>query len=552
MLSEIRNSTIRDLSDKVKKQNYGQYLYSLRLNHVRMFNGARIDFHFPVTALIGPNGSGKSTVLGMCACAYSSIKPKDIFRKTRVYDEIMDNWSAEFDLVEKSLNPKGFSKVEVEFSKNVWHIQPKVSRHVAFLRITRTLPVADNPLFTHKKKMSIHDTQVHPTTLDYKEVENIEHIKLSASKILGKTLNDFKLIEIQFTTTKSKNPKLFYYTAEESHDEFGNLVEIRTRRQRTTEELEAIRSTKKIVSKQYVYVGKNNEGYYSEFQFGSGESSVIRAVAEIEALEKNSLLLIEEIENGLHPLAVLRLVEYLIDVANRKSIQVIFTTHSDYALGPLPSEAVWAALDGRLQQGKLPIEVLRAITGRVEVKLAVFVEDEFAKHWVESCLRYARFESFDEAKVYALAGDGNAVKIHEAHRKNPSIPFKSIAIVDGDSSQPDNSSFGIYRLPGASPELEVFNTVLENIEEVLAVLTVGCQLSPSRQADVESTVRSVSTTNYDPHLIFNQIGTKLGLVAESIVRGAFLNVWCDLKKGEAEVIAQAVENAIETADSGKE
>ena len=51
----------------------------------------------------------------------------------------------------------------------------------------------------------------------------------------------------------------------------------------------------------------------------------------IENAVPQSLVLIEEIENGLHPLATERLVEYLLDVADRKSIQVIFTTHSEYA-----------------------------------------------------------------------------------------------------------------------------------------------------------------------------------------------------------------------------
>ena len=51
-------------------------------------------------------------------------------------------------------------------------------------------------------------------------------------------------------------------------------------------------------------------------------------VAEIEASPDSSLILIEEIENGLHPVATRRMVEYLIDVAERKKAQAIFTTTS--------------------------------------------------------------------------------------------------------------------------------------------------------------------------------------------------------------------------------
>lgn len=46
-------------------------------------------------------------------------------------------------------------------------------------------------------------------------------------------------------------------------------------------------------------------------------------VTIIEAAPPNSLILIEEIENGLHPIATQRMVEYLIEVAERKSVQAI-------------------------------------------------------------------------------------------------------------------------------------------------------------------------------------------------------------------------------------
>ena len=35
----------------------------------------------------------------------------------------------------------------------------------------------------------------------------------------------------------------------------------------------------------------------------------------------------------------------------------------------------------------------------------------------------------------------------------------------------------------------------------------------------------VRHTNRDPHVLFNQVGMKLGFVPEAIVRGAFLALW---------------------------
>lgn len=273
------------------------------------------------------------------------------------------------------------------------------------------------------------------------------------------------------------------------------------------------------------FVGNNNGSRYSEFHFGAGESSIIRMVSEIENASDNSLVLIEEIENGLHPVATRRMVEYLIDVASRKSIQAVFTTHSDYALMPLPQEAIWACIDGRLRKGRLTVESLRAISGRVDKKLAIFVEDEFAKCWVDTILRERLGSDYDQLEVHAVAGDGNAVSIHKSHKANPSIKFKSLCIIDGDSSQEDSDENGVFRLPGTQPERSVFDDILVKIDNILAILTVSCQLPPESQGKVRTVVESVSRTNRDPHLIFNQIGMELGFISEVIIRGAFLSLW---------------------------
>jgi hypothetical protein len=289
-----------------------------------------------------------------------------------------------------------------------------------------------------------------------------------------------------------------------------------------------------------MYVGKNEIASYSELNFGAGESSVLRIIADIESMADNSLVLIDEVENGLHPVAVRRLVEYLIDVAERKKIQAIFTTHSDYALDPLPGEAIWACLDGRLQQGKLSVTALRAVSGRIDKRLAIFVEDDFVSHWIGAVIREKLEDSIDEVGLYSVGGDGNAVKTHIAHLANPSIPFKSLCYIDGDSKQKENSSEAIYRLPGAVPETTVFNAVLGNLKSNIALLTVACQRPLDRQDEVAKAIEAVSRTNRDPHLLFVQIGEKLGFVPEAIIRGAFLSIWIQENAINADEIAAPI------------
>lgn len=467
MKSEIRDSTKAQLLDKVRRHDYGKYLLKASIGKIRGFEGEDITFDFPVTALIGPNGSGKSSVLGVAGCAYKMVRPGTFFPKSTVGDESMAGWRVEYDLIDKAASPRQLVKRTSNFRQAKWVRGDVVERDVSFFGIERTVPAGEK---TRYKKL-MRSTYIHRPPLDPLP----ENVATQVEHILGRSVAEYR--ETQFG----------------QDDKF--------------------------------LVGKFSTHQFSEFHFGAGESSIIRMVSKIERAPQNSLILIEEIENGLHPVATRRMVEYLIDVAERKSIQTVFTTHSDYALSPLPSEAIWACIDGRLRQGKLSVEALRAVSGRVDKKLAIFVEDEFAKTWVDTILRERLGANYDQIEVHAVHGDGNAVTTHRSHMTNPAVTFQSLCFIDGDSQQKEARDAGVFRLPGAQPELSVFEFVRDRLDQDLAILTVSCQRPPEAQDLVSRSVLEVASTNRDPHVVFNQIGIKIGFVPEAIVRGAFLALW---------------------------
>lgn len=534
--SEIRDSLIRELIDKVRKQSYERYLLSVRLENIRLFHGAQINFDFPVTALIGPNGGGKSTILGAIAILHKSVRPKTVFRKSRVGDDAMDDWKLEYELVDKVVNPKGTVRAEVTFQKEKWSGNGIISRPVKMLGISRTVPALENASFAFKRKLTTPDTPEDNTTISTEEVEEFANIKCEAERILGKSLGNFQLLEVTFTTTKKHIQKQTTVSRQILDDGSVQIIK------RKIDPIERVTTSQQ---KYMVYVGDNSGIRYSEFHFGAGEASVIRMVAEIESIPEGSIVLLEEIENGLHPLAVRRLVEYLMDVAKRKNLQTVFTTHSDYALAPLPPEAIWASIDGKLEQGKLSIEVLRAVSGRVDKKLAIFVEDDFAKSWVEAVIREKLGDKIEEVGVYPLHGDGNAVKIHLSHIANPAILFHSICFIDGDSKQKEDDKQWIVRLPGSIPESTVFDAVLGNLDNNIALLTAACQRSIDKQGIVEKVIQDTSHTNRDPHLLFSRIGLDLGFIPEAIVRGAFLSIWIQENPAKVNSIAEPIMKALE-------
>lgn len=485
--SEIRHSEVNQLLVKARSHDYGRYLSKIRLMRIRGFFDQEISFDFPVTALIGPNGSGKSAVLGAAGCAYKPIRPGLFFPKSSVGDESMSGWRAEYELIDKKLQPRQTIRRSSNFRQAKWVRGDVVDRDVAFFGIERTVPAGEKSKFKKLAKSSyVHDHPLKPLSKEL--IDQVEHI-------IGKNLENYAVTN------------------------FG--------------------------SDDIFLVGSDGKYIFSEFHFGAGESSIIRMVSNIENMPMNSLVLIEEIENGLHPVATKRMVEYFVDVARRKSVQTIFTTHSDDALAPLPSEAIWACLDGNLRQGRLSVKSLRAVSGRIDKKVAVFVEDDFAKHWVEAILREKLLERFDHVEVHSLGGDGTAVSTHLHHQQNPAAELRSVCVVDGDSQQKDDEEKYVYRLPGTQPERSVFDSILDELTSQLAILTVSCQRDPSAQGSVKEAIMKISKTNRDPHLIFSQIGVEIGFVSEEIVRGAFMSIWVRQNDEFCTILANAVDGLIE-------
>lgn len=472
--SEIRESEREALSKRVQQRGFGRYLYAMNLINIRAYKDAQIRFEFPVTALVGANGAGKTTVLGAAALPYVEVQPRLYFAKSGTYDSSMQNWRVEYELIDDRRN---MVKRTASYRQERWN-RDAVERPVRIFGVTRTVPA------TERKDLSraiggqftgFGETSLSP--------EAVKHVKT----ILDKDAESYVLVD----TVRSGSKKNQIYAARES-------------------------------------AGIN----YSEFHFGAGEASVIRIVRDIESAPDNSLILIEEIENGLHPVATRRLVEYLIEVAGRKSCQIVFTTHSNDALAPLPDEAVWSCARGKVTQGKLDVAALRALTGQVAASFAFFVEDDFAERMATIALRAYVADHKDVElygiEIYGVSGEGNVESFTKSHNKNPATKFKAGGIFDGDMRTKVDESEGLVAFPGEShPELHVIEQVNAKLETVAPRLALNMGLPSTDQARVVEVTRSVLRTNRDPHLLFGQIGNALDYLGEGVVANAYITQWAE-------------------------
>ncbi|CAL8973523.1 hypothetical protein RHODGE_RHODGE_02422 [Rhodoplanes serenus] len=487
--TQIRTSTINNLLEKSAQKNYGKYLSKLIIKKVRGFTDQPVAFDFPVTAIIGPNGGGKTTVLGAAACAYKDVTPRRFFAKSGIYDESMLDWSIEYEIVDRALNPKDSIRRTANFKNRRWN-RDAPDRKVLMFGVSRTVPANERAELLKCArgdfKVPVDQISAFPDT-----------VREAVGRILGKDVTGYKSMRIQNS---------------------GRIQ---------------------------LLTGVTLKGLgYSEFHFGAGESSIIRMIAEIESADDQALILIEEIENGLHPVATIRVVEYLIEAAERKRVQVIFTTHSNEALMPLPSKAIWVATQDRIFQGKLDVGSLRAITGQIAKQAAIFVEDELSKAWVEAAIRQRNLTLIDHVEVHSMQGDGIAVATHKYHNTNPAISIPSICFIDGDSREHDDASKRIFRLPGEMPESYIFDSVLNVWDKFGRKLSVALLREFDQLGAVKKICEDVRRENMDPHLLFVQIGERLGLLPEETVRMAFCTIWAQAFPQEADKIVSAVSSSL--------
>lgn len=125
-------------------------------------------------------------------------------------------------------------------------------------------------------------------------------------------------------------------------------------------------------------------GEYSEAFAGSGEIAAVRVVVEILKAEDYSLILLDEPETCLHPGAQRALLRFLLEQIKLKKHQVVLSTHSSDFLMGLPQEAIKVFEDnGKNQARVLPKSSSSAALMRLgkvpDHKIRVLVEDELAK-----------------------------------------------------------------------------------------------------------------------------------------------------------------------------
>jgi hypothetical protein len=171
---------------------------------------------------------------------------------------------------------------------------------------------------------------------------------------------------------------------------------------------------------------------YNGFNMGSGELSVISILARLQGMPVGGLLLIEEVELGLHAEAQERLVEVLLGACRLKRIQIICTTHSESVIDSVPREArILIRRFGQRREALNDVSTRFAIhemAGDTRPEMIVYTEDKFASMLVAEAIPPA-----DRVRVsFRDVGSNSALARQSVAHLRLGLGIAAISLFDGD------------------------------------------------------------------------------------------------------------------------
>ncbi|MBU0739790.1 MAG: AAA family ATPase [Alphaproteobacteria bacterium] len=259
---------------------------------------------------------------------------------------------------------------------------------------------------------------------------------------------------------------------------------------------------------------------YDSRTMGSGELASLYLWWVMERAEKGSIVLIEEPETFLSPVAQEHVGNYLVAVAGLKGLCVVITSHSAPIISPLPKECVKFIYRGngtlRLvdQPGPSSLSQIGIATAP---RCIMFVEDHAAKTFCRLLLEFKDPVLSKETLIEIRNGEGEVTRaicgVGELQG-----PISLLAMYDGDMRirQSELDQNVSLFLPGAEAIEIIFRTLVQNLPQEVAKVT-GVVVSR-----VEEVLYSIQGKNH--HDWYEEICKGLGLTKDQLFHSLFV-IW---------------------------
>jgi predicted ATPase len=377
----------------------------IQVKGIRGWAGQRINFQFPIVAIVGENGSGKSTLLQSAACVY---RPETSDTDARTY------FPSEF-FPDTAWDQVRDASIEYAYTQGPDHESGSIRKPT-----TRWLGNIDRP------------------------VRKVEYIDLNRIQPLGARVGYARIAKVRHQ--------------QQSAISFDDQQVKRLSHVMGREYDSARIAISTIDAEREIPVISRQQREYSGFHQGSGETTVTELLQA--DFPKTGLVLIDEIESSLHPRSQRRLIRDLAEQCRERELQIILTTHSPYVLEELPLEARMYILEasGGLKtviSGVSPQFAMTKMDDEAYPECDLYVEDNAAKVMLGEILAYHGRDLLARCAIvpFGAASVGHALgqMIINNRFRRPSLVF-----LDGDTA----AAVGCILLPGGdAPERVIFKTL---------------------------------------------------------------------------------------------
>jgi predicted ATPase len=388
-------------------------LEALEITGLRGWTSQRVDFNFPIVAIVGENGSGKSTIIQCAASVYQG------------------------DNIKLTHFPSDF------FPDTPWERVTAAEIKYTYRDPTKGRPDRDLFASSLSRYGVVRKTEVRWRGYSNRPHRSVEHIDLSRVQPVSARTGFARLA----------NPQLKEATGSAwDETKVALLSQIMGRRYAT------VRMAKVVGDKRSVPVLSATDSPFSGFHTGAGETTMVEFLHR--ELKPTSLLLIDEIETSLHPRVQRLIVRKLAEICRTQDIQIILTTHSPTILEELPLEArvyILKQQDGTRQvvTGVSPEFAMTKMDEEQHPECDVYVEDSRAEIMLNEVLVAHKPALWDRCLgiPYGSAQVGYALGLMAAGNR---FPRPTCVFVDGDQEPKD----GCFVLPGGdAPERVVFEAL---------------------------------------------------------------------------------------------
>lgn len=287
----------RDNIDKLDLeivQNFPKFLKSIKLEPFRHIPSLTVNFNHPISVISGTNRSGKSTILMAIACSHFNF----IKRNSQNGNLDRHTWSSLMHFTNKDVQSEDWT----------YFITYKIGEKIETKRGQRK--------HTTKKWNGIGKKE---SQFKFRDVVFIDLDRILPARNFSKVI---------FNKTKSANEHLISTNNSTIIEEYLSYV------------LEESFELNKLATYQDKDIFKyKNSNQYSSYNAATGEEVLTRIIIDVVEANRDSLILIDEIEIGLHPKVQRRLIEVLYNIALNDNKQFILSSHSQTILSSVPDTA---------------------------------------------------------------------------------------------------------------------------------------------------------------------------------------------------------------------